>query len=337
MSVMGPFIYHGINPYVLSEYDWELRKATRIRSVIRVETESGIFALKRTNISMAQANRMSRVLKYLVASQFPIANLLTNKFGEEFIPVKKGLIYVTRWIPGKPIKLNFNPHLMLIVSQMAQLHKLGFSFAEAADNFPPSNVLQLKSSWSNKLEWLKDYQRTLKKKFSITTFESIYLSYLPDIIKWAEEALERLNQWVIQYDSSLAMRKTITHGKLHHRNTLISPEGKMCLLDFEHVALDTPIRDLAYFIRLYILNKEHQMWAKDWLSEYQKRVPLEIKEQKYLAINLFFPERLINLAQRYETVPKAGIDDDYLKKLQIRLGQMKELFWFVDQYSWLKN
>lgn len=334
---MDPFIAKKIHPHIVKEYDLQLKKTKNIRSVIKVESQLGKFAIKKTNMSYTQIRRMNEVLQFLAERQFPVSPIVSNKFGDIYVPADDGIIYVTKWVEANPLTLNHHPHLLSVITMMASLHKLGFSFTPKTLDYHYVDELYIRHSWEERINWIKKYHKKLKRKTSLTTFEHIFLTHIPFLKEWAEEALEHLNQWMIQYDSIGKMRKTICHGRIHHRNTIITPNEKMFLLDFEHVSLDTPVRDIAYFIRHYILNKEHRNWAKQWISAYQKIVPLSLPETKLLAIYLLFPERMLTLAKRYDQREKDWSEDVYLKKLQIRWEQMKEMIWFIDQHQWLNE
>lgn len=337
MAVIGPFIENGINPHLLKEYDLDIQMAVKVKSVIRAETQLGVFAVKKSLISFNQAERMKEIIDYLTKNNFPVTSIIPNKYGEYFIPLTDGLFYVAKWIEGKEITLNHNPHLLKIISSLAEMHKLGFFFNPKDVHYRYVDEIYLRKSWQERIDWLKKYNKSLKKKANITTFEHIFSTYIPFLIDWAEEAVEHLSQWLIQYNSISGIRKTISHGKLHHRNVLVKNGGEIVILDFEHAGIDTPVRDLAYFIRHYILNKEHRIWAQEWVATYQKNVLLLVPEKKLLAIYLLFPERLISLAKSYEKNDRNWSDDVYLKKLQVRWSQMKELLWFIDQNQWLND
>ncbi len=337
MAVMGPFIDSGISPAIVKEYDIDLKKATKLRSIIKVESQLGTFTIKKAKISYTQAERMKEILHYLKKHDLNVQQLLPNKYGDYFIPVTDGVVYATKWIEGKSLKINHGPHLRSLISMMAYMHRIGFSFVPNK-NFTYRYVdeLYIRNTWQDRLNWFKHYNQKLKRNKN-TAFEHLIQSYSTFLIDWGEEAIEHLNQWIIKYSSISKLRKTIIHGKFHHRNSILTEDQKLYLLDFDHASIDTPVRDIANFIRHYILNKEHQMWAKDWIKLYQKQVELSTAEKKLLGIYLLFPERILSLTNRYEQKHYNWSEEFYLKKLQIRLDQMKELVWFVDAQQWVSD
>lgn len=336
MAIIGPFIESGIDPQILNEYDLQVKKARRIKSYIKLETNTGTFALKIAKISLNQAVRIVNINQYLSDNNFSIARINPNKYADPFIPINDGIVYLTDWIDGNELALNNKTHLLLLIKRMAEMHRLGFLFSSENVEYPFIDEIYLKKYWEERVDWLKNYNRKLKRKGSLSTFEHIFITYLPFIIDWSEKAIEQLNQWIIEFDSIKELRRTITHGKFHHRNAVITSNNNVFLFDFDHASIDTPIRDLAYFLRYYILNKEHRNWAKEWLEVYQEIVPLSEAEQRLLAIYLLFPERLINTVKRYYLKQSNLHEEEYLKKLQLRWEQMKEISWFVDQNHWLK-
>ncbi|OEF98066.1 hypothetical protein BHF71_03335 [Vulcanibacillus modesticaldus] len=337
MSLMEPFIEIGIYPHIFTEYDFQVKSVNRIKSVFKIETQFGEYAVKKSKISKVQAERMKNVLEYLENNNYPVVNLLKNKYGDAFIDLEGSIVYVVKWIDGKPLTLNYYPHLLKSISMMAQLHKLGFSYHQKVSKTPFVDEIYLRNYWEDRISWLKKYEKKLKKKVSKTTFEHIYLTYIPFLLDWAKEAVEYLNNWVIQYNSIGGLRKTICHGRFHHRNIIITTDDRIKLIDFDHFSMDTPVRDIAFFIRHYILDKENRNWTQDWLDAYQQLVPLDVAEKKLLAIYLLFPERMIVLAKRYVDKVNNLSDLEYLNRLQVSWTQMKEMVWFIDSQRWLNE
>ncbi len=325
----------GIHPHVYKEYDFQISKEEKIKNVIKVETQLGIFAVKKSDVQSAQIKRMNEILQFLEKQSFSATSIVPNKFGDVYVPTESGVIYVTKWMEGKSLGLHEPSHLNLLIKKMAHLHKVGFNFEPNTLTYSYVDEMTIRNVWEERIHWLTKYQKKLKRKATNTTFEHVFLSYIPFLQDWAEEALEHLNEWILDTYSIETMRKTICHGRIHHRNAVIASNKNVYLIDFDHVSIDTPVRDIAYFIRFYILNKEHRMWATFWLDQYEKINPLLIQEKRLLAIYLLFPERMLTLAKNYEQKEKKWSEEMYLKKLQIRWEQMKETIWFVDQHQWL--
>ncbi|MGD9677351.1 MAG: phosphotransferase [Vulcanibacillus sp.] len=335
MTLISQYSEIGVHPHVFSEYNIQINNLSKIKSIIKIETEVGKFALKKTKVTDEQVNRMMTIIKFLDDNRFPVSEIIPNKYGELYVPTLDGIIYLTKWIEGKAFSINDNKHLALAISTLANLHKLGFGFDPKELKYQYIEETFIKKSWIESIDWLKKYQKRLELKESNTAFEHIFRTYIPFLRNWAEEAVEHLNDWVIEYNSIRDIRKTICHGKYYHRNIVITPDDYLILIDFDHVGLDTPVRDIAFFIRNYLLSKEYQKWVEIWINTYLKINPLLAYEKKLLLIYLLFPEKIINLAKRYEKKQKNLSDEIYFKKLQVRWAQTKELIWFVDRQGWL--
>lgn len=338
MALLGPLLEKKINPHILNEYDFEVKNAIKKRSLIKVESQLGTFGIRKTKLPLNQLDKMMGILEFLKDKGYPVPTILRNKFGEYFIPSDDGIIYVSEWIDGKELTLNHQPHLLKATNMMARLHDIGFSYKpERPIEENTIKELQIRNIWENQLVWLKKYNKYIGEKRLNSNFEVRFQSYIPFLADWAEEAIEYLNQWVIEYETVDQLRKTITHGKFNHRNVIITPNQTVYLMNFEHANIDTPVRDIVYFIRHYILNKEHRMWAVEWLEAYERSVTLTKAEKKLLGIFLTFPERLISLAMKYQEKQNTLLEKEYIKKLQIRFAQMKEMIWFVDNHHWLNK
>ncbi len=325
----------GIHAHVWKEYDIDTKDYEVFKSVIRIRTSQGDFALRKAQVSREQMIRMSEVVQYLRNHSFHVPKIIPNKYGDLFVPTESGMVYLTKWVMGGPLLLNHQAHLLSMAKGMANMHQLGFSFTPTHSNYHYLSEETIRDTWNQRIGWLQKYSKKLKRKGNLTTFEHVLLSYLPFIQEWASDAVVQLQQWLIEYHSFQQLRKTISHGRIHHRNVLLTDYQKLLFLDFHYLSLDSPVRDLAGFIRKYILNKEHRTWASQWIKAYESIVPLNKQEKKLLAIYLMFPERLITLIQNYEKKSKDWTSEIYLAKLQTRWGQQKEMLWFVDQNRWL--
>ena len=321
----------GIHPHVFQEYDFEVHQVDIHRSVIKVKTQLGDFAVKKTMGQPIRVEQMKEAMDFLSAQQYPVNPILPNKFGDLYVPVSDGFVYVSRWVEGNHLKLNSQPHLLSGIKAMAKLHRIGLKYTpNDLSQLPSMSEIYILNMWKQRIIWLKKYQKQLRRKSGLTTFEHVLVTYLPFLKDWAEEAVDLLEQWVIEHHSIGDQRKTICHGKFHHRNMIVH-QRSFVVLDFEEVSYDTPVRDLALFIRQYILNKENRIWALDWLDVYQKTMPLNTAEKELLSILLLFPERMFSFIKGYEGKERNWSEETYLKKLQVRWGQMRELVWFNDQ------
>lgn len=335
LSEFSPFIDIDIHPHVFKEYDLQIKEISKVKSVMKVESQLGTYALKKSKISTAQFNRMYEIITFLAEKKYPVPEILPNKYGDLHISLTDGIVYLRKWIDGENLTLNNKDYLLASTSLLGQMHNLGLFFNKKDLNYRHIDEITIRKTWSVSVEWLKRYRTKLETKENKTTFERIILSYIPFIHEWAINALEELNNWIIEYSSISKIRKTVCHGKFHHRNIILLPNSKKFLIDFDNVSLDTPVRDLAFFIRNYIMNNEYRDWIEEWVVNYQSIMPLLLSEKKLLSIFLLFPERIISLAKSYNSRERNMVEEIYLKKLQVRWTQTRELVWFVDRQGWL--
>lgn len=335
MSAISPFVDIDIHPHIFKEYDMQIIELSKIKSITKVKSQIGTFAIKKSTMSKTQFQNMNQVINYLDDKKLPVSKIVPNKYGDFYVDYTDGLVYTTKWINGEHLTLNNKEYLLSAISLLGQLHSIGLYFKKKNLRFNYLDEIAIKNSWIKSIEWLKRYRNKLKMQEVRSTFEHIYFTYISFIIDWACEALEQLNNWIIEYGSIMNLRRTICHGKFHHRNIIVTPENKKYLVDFDHVSYDTPVRDLAFFIRNYILNKECRDWIEECLVNYQHINTLLSEEKKLLSIFLLFPEKIITLGQNYYSREKNLAEDFYLKKLQVRWAQIRELIWFVDRHGWL--
>lgn len=125
------------------------------------------------------------------------------------------------------------------------------------------------------------------------------------------------------------------HGEYIHHNVLFA-RYQAAMVNFERCCMDIQVHDLYLFLRKIM---EKHGWNRElgrrMLEAYERVLPLSEEERTYLALRLYYPEKVWKLANHYFHTNKAWIPEKSCEKLTVFLEQeenrlqfLKELFEF---------
>ncbi|WP_339059947.1 hypothetical protein [Tepidibacillus marianensis] len=146
-----------IHPHVFQEYDFDIQKIENFHSTVKLTTQLGEFALKKTKNQPEQFDRMREVMGHLERHQLLVNPIIPNKFGDLIVPTANGLVYVSKWVEAKHLRLNYQPHFLAAIKAMAKMHQIGLDFEPAGTSYYPSmNEIHLLHTWKQRVIWLKN-------------------------------------------------------------------------------------------------------------------------------------------------------------------------------------
>jgi Ser/Thr protein kinase RdoA (MazF antagonist) len=96
----------------------------------------------------------------------------------------------------------------------------------------------------------------------------------------------------------------LCHGSLHHENILMDGEKQVWLIDYERMAWDDRVRDLAQLMQYHF---PRHGWPEREISRfldgYHKEYPLRTSEYAALCSRMAAPPKLFRLAHRVCSFP----------------------------------
>ena len=156
------------------------------------------------------------------------------------------------------------------------------------------------------------------------------------LLSHGKESLERLNDSHYQ-DLVDEVRDWggLVHGDTAARN-FIKLESRICLIDFDAIALDVNVTDLWRLLRRTLSKGGWELaLAEEILSAYNKYVPMESRHKEVLGAFLQFPEipwRIIR--EYYEKDDKTLHHELYLtEKLENYLDRYREIDCFIKNFN----
>lgn len=309
MREVTPPEYHPELWSVIESFGWKPKKVDLYSGVYRVEVGDRVFALKASNRSpekLALFHKMSSELQDL-----GYANLLTwekSISGEPIVQTGKLVWYATDWIQSSD-QTSFESAIPLVQS-LATLHRLAEPIAA---RFP---VLHQQEK-----EQYLDHLRGRKEKWESFVQQASAPEYPSSVDRLIEENCETVDKLFtfalrgmekfLEKEQGVFPRVTLCHKRIHPHN-VVQDEEQFYWIDWDHVQVDTPARDLAFFLRRF----------SDWESPdviyqaYEEANPLSTKEKRLLAIYLAYPERFLAKVTDYYESPRVSTEGESWQEIQ---------------------
>ena len=94
------------------------------------------------------------------------------------------------------------------------------------------------------------------------------------------------------------------------------------MVNFQRFEINVQVGDICLFLRKIM---EKQNWneglAARMLSAYEREQPLSEQERLYLAVSLYYPEKVWKLIHHYYNTSKAWVPEKSTEKLEVFLAQ----------------
>ncbi len=324
---------------ILEQYDIKLLRSFGGRGAIMLETEQGLKILKEFAGSKTKLPYEQMLLGRLEEEGVcQVDRAVANLEGELLSAGEYDTTWIIKnWPSGKECDTHNEGDLIKSMQILARIHQA------ARGVWPSEEEITARLLGNDRGTELEKHNRELKRvqgfirsKRRKGSFELLFLKYAQEILEDGHYALNRLE--TLGYDrlrQKALEEEHICHGEYIHHNIFMG-RREPAVVNFGHSEINVQVNDICLFLRKIM---EKQNWneslAGQMLSAYEKERPLSGEERTYLAICLYYPEKVWKLAHHYYNANKAWIPEKSTEKLQIFLGQetqrkqmLKHLFQF---------
>lgn len=310
---------------ILEQYDIRVLRLLKGRGAVLCETQEGIKILKEYKGSEGKLDLQHNLLQEIKNQGYSsLEQIIPSKEGTLLVKEEDGTAYYLKdYHSGKECNIKETKDCYLAMTCLGQLHKaMEIKEEGKLKELSVSNLTEEAEKQNRELRKIKKY---LSQKRQKTEFEYFLLNNFSSFLEKAEQVLEgmKAHQEVFSQESSLA-NTSLCHGDLQHHNLLLN-EGEVFFINFEKITLDSPMRDLALFLRKIM---EKNNWSKELadkgLKAYEKVRPLSQRERLQLWYRLSYPEKFRKIANFYYNSPKAWIPDKNREKLEKVLLQEEQ-------------
>ena len=325
---------------VLEQYDLEVLHTYPGRGAVMLETEDGTKTVKEFAGSRMILPYEQQLMQHLLRAGLCITDqIVPNREGEFLSRDSEGTSYIVKdWPEGKACETRNREELCRAMELLAGFHRLARNLwqipvEERSPRLYGASVPEEYEKHNRELKKVRNFIRGKQKKGE---FELLFLKEASYFLDMSQQAARLLEESAYE---SLFVRSCeegcICHGEYIHHNVLFS-RARAALISFERCCMDIQIHDLYLFLRKIM---EKHSWnlslGQRMLEAYEKIQPLSGEEQSYLALRLYYPEKVWKLANHYYHTNKAWIPEKSCEKLTMFLEQeenrlkfLKEMFTF---------
>ncbi|SMO83204.1 phosphotransferase [Melghirimyces algeriensis] len=283
-------------------YGIRLKDAHPSGGVLRLETDQGVFALKRVQESDALRWHLVKELGDYISEtgliQFPVP-VLTERDGIMVSGHQRRYVLLP-WIKGKVYDLRTENRWPQVVRTLARFHS-------ASKGFSPSRGMvgrwvhtgKWKNIWENLNRQIQMFKLTADLNHEPEPVDRLWLkqsAFAEGMVETAIQYLEKLGGDQVV----LSTRKggEACHCNLHRRNLVWDETGEVHFIDWNRLVLDVRSRDLARLV-LYAYGRTGSLEpVENILKNYRKFAPLEEEEYSLIYAQLLFPHRLLRTLSR---------------------------------------
>ncbi|MBN2910193.1 phosphotransferase [Polycladomyces sp. WAk] len=286
---------------VFERYGWVPLQVRPVEGVLRVQTEDGIFALKKSSCSADRLAWLHKVMETVHAKgQEIFLPWVNTSDGEPFVQTTDAVWYATPWVESDA-GLRETVPIEELPTMLAHIHRSAFPVVGKQSEQKQVIDAERLQVWKDKLEKLCEYREVMESRTFRSPFDHAFAAdaeYVDKALRFAVKGMEKF----MQSDKGIAPRYTLCHGRIHPSNLLKKDDGWVWI-DWDHAAVDSPVRDLGAFFRRFSQRLDHEKEPQFYLTRYEERWKLSGKEKKLLALYLAYPERPLRLLARYYEMP----------------------------------
>lgn len=336
-SYGGVFVYN-LSGQILEQYPFEVTDVQKGRGAYICYTDSGRKIMKEYKGSDVRAETLYQLLEQVKEKHFLADQIVTAKENAVLATDVDGVkYYVRNMIDGKECETKNLDDIMNAVSGLAQLHNI---LQECQVSVPEcmkvsaDELLMVCEKHNRELKKVRNYIHNKKKK---NEFEMIFMNNYQRFLTQAIQSTQALKEQMEKLSKEEWKQMIgICHGDFNQHNVLFTRQG-LAVTNFEQLAYDIRIRDLANFMRKIM---EKYNWkiglATDMIGVYEKKRKISSQEMQQLFIRLSYPEKFWKIANHYYNSNKAWVSGRNIEKLNKVIEQeeqreqfLKMLFYFV--------
>ncbi|TLS39222.1 spore coat protein YsxE [Pseudalkalibacillus caeni] len=308
---------------LLFQYDLYPERVIKKKNVLKVFTKNGTYALKKTKLTRSQAEWLFHVHERLayIGYKYYIP-LYRTKYGDPFVFDQYNTYYLMPWVEDDRHYANREA---MMISNLAALHNQTVKEQEYSEEIISNSYQQLTKRWEGRQLEMERYIESVEKRVYLSPFEQSFVTNFHRLMHMTDKARNHLYQWQQKVKEKKRYRSVLCHGRVSPGHFIIH-QGKGFFINFDHAVLDTPVRDLAYFLRSSMRAANwNERKAKDWFTQYQERFPLYEEEKSLLASYLTYPEIVFNSVDLYRSNRQNWPQIKHVNYLVKRIEQIEKV------------
>jgi CotS family spore coat protein len=285
-------------------YGWQVQNAVPHSNILRVETQSGSYALKQTHVSVERVQFLHDAVRHLRKQGFAYAPRYALTAKKQPAVVRQNrTYYATKWVEGNHVNFASLPQLGRLARTLAEFHELSRGF-EATRYNPPAEY-GVASMIRRRSEDLRNILMRAETKAHPDEFDELLIRLAPTLREDAEKSLriaedEMCRKFLLQDEDNPGL----CHLDVIPGNFVYTQDKEVFLLDLDLATFAPRVLDMAHLLRrsLQMLHWQSDIAYTCFVS-YDTVRPITPEEYLWVQCLLTFPYRAWRLAHtRYHVL-----------------------------------
>lgn len=293
-----------LSNYKINIYDIEnikFKDTEKQRAVYKIVTDRGNKCLKKVYYNKPSLFFIYSIIEWLNSKGIYCPRLISTKNGLKYVEYNKNLFVLMDWVEGRKCDYDNIDDVLASARNLAEIHSSSLFFKPIEGSDLKSSSTDYFNSYNKHFLQLLEASNmafSIKDKFS-----KLYLEHFEYNIEKAKESVYLLSQ----IDFSKPLGDAVSMGAICHldyvnKNLIFTPDGKLCVIDFDKSAIDWPVHDLSSFLKR-ILKRKNTSWDfeifKASMESYESIRPLSHNEYITIISFLMFPQKYWKISRDY--------------------------------------
>jgi len=320
---------------VVSKYNFIVSDIKKVRSAYKIETDKGMFCLKRMKHGSKKAYNGNYLTSELKKNNFYNTAGYIRTIDNKFVIHYKGYaFYVTEWINGDECNMNDINETINCVKLLANFHSACKNI-DKSKLYITDNTKNLVAFFTRCVNDMKNYKKVISTKRLKNEFDEEYEKLIDKYCDLGVLSLRLLDESsYLSFLKNHENKKTICHNSFYYQN-IIKKDDKYYIIDLDSIIVDFEISDLGKIIRRLMFKKEYN-WdfdkAKLIIEAYMSINKLTKEELQIMLAIIIFPHKFWKLGKKRYVKCKNWIEKKYIKRLNriIDMGEFEDKF--IEKY-----
>jgi CotS family spore coat protein len=285
-------------------YGWNVRHSSPVANVVRVDTKSTSYVLKKTHIPPRRVEFLHQVLKYLDSQGFTryAQFALTRQNRNPYAVRNQMTYYATEWIPGNPANFASLQQVGLVAQTLAQFHELTRGYE--VEGYSPPMEYALSDMLRRRTEDLRGLLVRAEAHQPADDFDKLFLGLAPQLRTDAELGIRVLeDEKCLKFLTKDGEYPGLCHLDVIPGNFIYSDKQVMHVIDLDLATYAPRVLDLSHLLRRSL---QRQNWRAEvayaCFVQYNDAKSICTEEYELVRAMLAFPYRAWRLAHTHYRV-----------------------------------
>ncbi|WP_416151380.1 spore coat protein YsxE [Salipaludibacillus sp. HK11] len=317
---------------ILFQYDLYSNQIESFGKVLKVKTNQGTFALKKTTMNRSETDWFIYVIRRLERIGFPFfIPVLLTKYGDYAVTDGYFTYYLMPWYEDhRQFRHPVQPEEVLI-EELSKLHGLTEKTQDGNEESLDDSFQSLKTRWDTRRLAVEKYVDSIEQHTYYSPFELTLLTHFERITSMSQQAEKHLQLWLDKAKEKKNFRSVLCHGRPNRSHVSFDEYGTAHFLNFEKAVLDTPARDLALLFRHFFQTRPwDEVEGQHWLNIYEKHFAFFDEERHLFISYLAFPENIYQMIDHYQHPDRTKSELHMVMQLERRILTMNRIYRFMN-------